>query len=99
MGTGPRSCCSWDSRGRTSLGRCDPEKGLTRRTTIGSAGAEIGEEEPLTSGENVYEIATYLLTTARSCNKEPLLHRPLRLVEASSRLVTISPYPPWVNNE
>jgi len=59
----------------------------------------LAEEETLTSSEYVYDLATYLLTSARGCIEEPLLYGPLRLIEALSRLVTISQYAPCVKKD
>ncbi len=56
-------------------------------------------EEPLNSSEYVYDLATYLLASARGCIEEPLLYGPLRLIEALSRLVTISQYAPCVKKD
>ena len=57
------------------------------------------EEGPLTSSEYVYDLATYMLTSARGCIEEPLLYGPLRLIEALSRLVAISQYAPCVKKD
>lgn len=47
-------------------------------------------EESIEAKEYVYDLATYLLTSARGCIEEPLLYGPLRLIDALSRLATIS---------
>lgn len=47
-------------------------------------------EESVGANEFVFDLATYLLTSARGCVDEPLLYGPLRLVETLSRLATIS---------
>lgn len=48
--------------------------------------------EKLSPKEFVYDLATYLLTSARGCVEEPALIGPLRLVEAISRLSNLSEY-------
>ena len=42
------------------------------------------------TGDEVFGLATYLLTSARGCVDEPKLYGPLRLVEAISRLVALT---------
>jgi hypothetical protein len=59
----------------------------------------VTEEGPLTSSEYIYDLATYMLTSARGCIEEPLLYGPLRLIEALSRLVAISQYAPCVKKD
>ncbi len=44
------------------------------------------ESDPQT-GDDVFALATYMLTSARGCVDEPKLYGPLRLLEAISRLV------------
>jgi hypothetical protein len=41
-------------------------------------------------GDEVFGLATYLLTSARGCVDEPKLYGPLRLIEAISRLVALT---------
>ena len=47
------------------------------------------QETPLSSRDYVFNLATYLLTSARGCIEEPLLYGPLRLIESLSRLVIL----------
>jgi hypothetical protein len=49
-------------------------------------------EEGVEGKEFIFGLATYLLTSARGCIEEPLLYGPLRLIEALSRLATLSDY-------
>lgn len=42
------------------------------------------------AGDEVFGLATYLLTSARGCVDEPKLYGPLRLVEAISRFVALT---------
>jgi hypothetical protein len=49
-------------------------------------------EEAIGSKEYVYDLATYLLASARGCIEEPPMYGPLRLVESLSRLAAISQY-------
>jgi len=56
-------------------------------------------EEPVTSKEFVYDLATYLLTSARGLIDEPLLYGPLRLIEGLSRLATISERAPCIERD
>lgn len=55
--------------------------------------------ETIESKEYVYDLATYLLTSARGCIEEPLLYGPLRLIEALSRLATISEHATCIEND
>jgi len=41
------------------------------------------------AADEVFELATYMLTSARGCIDEPKLYGPLRLLEAISRLVAM----------
>ncbi len=47
-------------------------------------------EEPASGEEFIFGLAAYLLTSARGCVDEPKMYGPLRLVDAISRLATIS---------
>ncbi len=47
-------------------------------------------DERVRPKEFVFNLSTYLLTSARGCIDEPLLYGPLRLIEALSRLATLS---------
>jgi hypothetical protein len=40
--------------------------------------------------EEVFALATYMLTSARGCVEEPKLYGPLRLIEAISRLIALT---------
>jgi len=54
------------------------------------------KQEQIEAKEFVYDLATYLLTSARGCMDEPLIYGPLRLIDGLSRLVTISQYAPCI---
>ena len=41
-------------------------------------------------GDEVFALATYMLTSARGCVDEPKLYGPLRLIEAISRLIALT---------
>jgi hypothetical protein len=56
-------------------------------------------EDPVGSEEFVFDLATYLLTSARGCIEEPLLYGPLRLIEALSRLAKISEHAKCVKRD
>jgi len=44
----------------------------------------------LESDEHVYNLAMFLLTSARGCMDEPPIYGPLRLIQALGRLASIS---------
>ena len=58
-----------------------------------------GKEETVKPKEFVFNLSTYLLTSARGCIDEPLLYGPLRLIEALSRLATLSQHASCVERD
>lgn len=56
--------------------------------------------EDLIGGKDfVFNMATYLITSARGCIDDPLLYGPLRLIEALSRLATIPEHAPCIEQD
>ena len=51
------------------------------------------------ANEYVYNLAMFLLTSARGCIDEPPLYGPLRLIEALSRLATIPQHAACVDTD
>lgn len=56
-------------------------------------------EERHAGNEYVFGLATYLLTSARGCIEEPKLYGPLRLVDAISRLASLSDHAEGVERD
>jgi len=56
-------------------------------------------EEPIGGKDFVFNMATYLITSARGCIDDPLLYGPLRLIEALSRLATIPEHAPCIERD
>ena len=57
------------------------------------------EEGSTGPNDYVYDLAMFLLTSARGCLDEPPQYGPLRLMQALSRLATASRHAPCINTD
>lgn len=59
----------------------------------------MGSEEKVSGDDYLFEIATFLATSARGCMDEPHLYGPFRLIDALSRLLDLPKYAPCLSED
>ena len=57
------------------------------------------DEKKSDSKAFIFDLTTYLLASARGCIEEPPLYGPLRLIDAASRLATLSEHAGCIEND